>query len=481
MDQRNAPAHRAPQQRVGDLDPARLLLAIFLAALAVRLVNGLSIALVEGWTFMIQDSPLYYAIVDDWRETGRMMRIGPEGVLFWEFERPPLYPLLLWGMESLWGRSDLAVALVQGLLDAGTCVMIADMARRLGPRIGLIAGGLAALSPVMATTSAVVLNDTLFLFLQTAGAWALLRFGEGGGVRMAGLAGLAFGLACATRVQIQYLLPLLVLLLVILAVRLDGPRLRRAGAVLLFVIALAAPLAPILKASHDAYGEAFISRQAGVHILGWVLPTVHPDTASAPQSEGSRIWQERFGAEMARRGIDLDAVSPPVLQRLRQEYGVAQLTDVPLGALLTGWTKGALLNVALPAVLYDERVRALSPTGFSAVEGDGLAERAQAYIRRADPAWVAIALTAAVGAGAMTLLHLLGLGLLAGRRPWIALLLVLGAGYHLGVLGPVAAAKYRLPVEPILLVLSAVALDWLLRRWAFRGRASRGRTSRGRA
>jgi hypothetical protein len=158
-----------------------------------------------------------------------------------------------------------------------------------------------------------------------------------------------------------------------------------------------------------------------------------------------------------------------VLQRLRQEYGVSALTEVPIGALLLGWSQGAVLNVTLPAILYDERVRALSPQGFSTVEGDSLPERVAAYVADADPTWVAIAVAAAVGAGAMTLLHLLGLGLLLRWRPWIALLLILGAGYHLGVLGPVAAAKYRLPVEPVLLVLSAVAIDWLLQRLAGRG------------
>ncbi len=469
MDQRNAAQPGSPAWIGASVDGPRLLLAVFLAALAVRFSNVLAIAVVDGWTFMIQDSPLYYAIVDDWRATGRMMRIEPEGGLFWEFERPPLYPMLLWGLESLWGRSDMAVALVQGLLDAATCVMIADAARRLGPRIGALAGLLAVLSPVMVTTSAVVVGDTLFLFLQMVGVWALIRFAETGRPGAAVLAGLGFGLACATRVQIQYLLPLLALLVVVLAVRAEGPRARRAGAAILFALAMAAPLAPILKASHDAYGEAFISRQAGVHILGWVLPKVHPDTATLPHDEASRRWNRRFKDAMVRRGVDPDAVSPPVLQRLRQEYGVSALTEVPIGALLLGWSQGAVLNVTLPAILYDERVRALSPQGFSTVEGDSLPERVAAYVADADPTWVAIAVAAAVGAGAMTLLHLLGLGLLLRWRPWIALLLILGAGYHLGVLGPVAAAKYRLPVEPVLLVLSAVAIDWLLQRLAGRG------------
>jgi hypothetical protein len=451
---------------------ARAMWAIFLGALAVRGANVLSI-LLSGGTFQIEDTILYYDIVDDWLRFGDFVHQAPDGHLFREFERPPLYPAFLIMLEYLWGRSDAAVAAVQAALDAATCVLVALSAARVSPRIGLIAGWLAVLSPALVTTSTLVVNDTLYLFLQSLGVYLLLRFGETGRPATAGLSGLAFGLATITRPLLQFLLPVLFLFAVVFAIRRAGAGSRRLAAVALFAVALALPIAPVLKGAHDAYGEYFLTRQGGVHLLGWVVPAVHPDTSALPFDEANKVWSDRFQATMAAQGTDVRTLSAPALQAKRQQFAVSVLMGVPPQRLLMAWIRGAALNVALPAVLYDQRVRDLSPGSFSEVGGSGLWTRITTQLSRASPLWLGIVVTASVAACLATAVSLVGVVLLFMARPWVALLLIAAAGYYLGILGPVAAAKYRLPIEPILLIFTAVAIDRLVewrraRRYGYR-------------
>ena len=61
-------------------------------------------------------------------------------------------------------------------------------------------------------------------------------------------------------------------------------------------------------------------------------------------------------------------------------------------------------------------------------------------------------------------LEAIGFVTLARTLPWAA---ILGGGvltYFLLLNGPVATPKYRLPMEPVLIVLAAIPLAWLVER-----------------
>src|SRR5260370_30875931 len=95
--------------------------------------------------------------------------------------RKAVVPLLLAGVKyaSCCGRR--AVAFIQSVIDAATCTFIASLGALISPRVGLIAGILAAFSTTLIVFSTQILTDTIFLFFFTlmllAGAHFLLRPG----------------------------------------------------------------------------------------------------------------------------------------------------------------------------------------------------------------------------------------------------------------------------------------------------------------
>ena len=106
----------------------RVLLGTFFLAAGVRLAN---IATLSAYaSFCAEpDTLVYWALGEHLRDT-----------LLNTTDRLPLYSIFLAACRSLFGDAPRAVAIVQALLDAGTCVMIARLALFISAPAGMVAG-----------------------------------------------------------------------------------------------------------------------------------------------------------------------------------------------------------------------------------------------------------------------------------------------------------------------------------------------------
>jgi 4-amino-4-deoxy-L-arabinose transferase-like glycosyltransferase len=129
----------------------------------------------------VDDSRLYANIAENWLQHG-VYGITNSGVIVPTLSRLPGYPAFLAVIFALFGTDNFrAVLLVQVLFDLATCLLIADMARRLfGGRAAQAAFLLAALCPFLANYAATALTETLEIFF-TALALHLVFVGLGVG------------------------------------------------------------------------------------------------------------------------------------------------------------------------------------------------------------------------------------------------------------------------------------------------------------
>jgi 4-amino-4-deoxy-L-arabinose transferase-like glycosyltransferase len=139
-------------------DP-RFFLAGIVAALALRLVFLLH------FPGIVDDSRLYADIAMNWLQYG-VYGITDSGHVVPTLSRLPGYPAFLAAVFAIFGWSNFrAVLLIQVLFDIGTCVIIADLARRmLSERAAKAAFMLTALCPFLADYSAAALTETLEIF-----------------------------------------------------------------------------------------------------------------------------------------------------------------------------------------------------------------------------------------------------------------------------------------------------------------------------
>jgi len=163
----------------------------------------------------------------------------------------------------------------------------------------------------------------------------------------------------------------------------------------------------------------------------------------------------------------VDTANPFETSRAASRVALEAIQSYPVSAVVKAWGIGAVLNLAAPALAVDPRLRALPHPSFDAMPDGGLIARAVTFLAAASPAYVAAMVGGLAFSGLFLILQAYGFVLLARIAPWAAAFAALCVGYFLVVNGPVGSPKYRLPFEPVLIVLAALALcdlRWRLRR-----------------
>jgi Dolichyl-phosphate-mannose-protein mannosyltransferase len=130
------------------------------------------------------DAPFYIELAWNWLKNG-IYGFAVHGQLTPVDMRVPGYPAFLAAVFAVAGQSPRAAMLAQVVVDLATCFVIALIAARLAPensrrRVALAGLWLAALCPFTANYTAVVLTETLVIFLTALGILVLLQTDVGG-------------------------------------------------------------------------------------------------------------------------------------------------------------------------------------------------------------------------------------------------------------------------------------------------------------
>src|SRR5580704_9090233 len=125
------------------------------------------------------DAPFYIELASNWLKKGVYGSLV-NGQMTPMDMRVPGYPAFLAAVFAFAGTSSRAVMLAQAVVDVASCFLIAWIASRLAPaesrtRVTLAALWLAALCPLTANYTAVLLTETLEIFLTSLAILVLLE------------------------------------------------------------------------------------------------------------------------------------------------------------------------------------------------------------------------------------------------------------------------------------------------------------------
>ena len=439
---------------------ARFLVLLFLLALAFRILNLLTLSGDEKM-FQIGDSGGYLREAAAWIARGTFAGYL-NGEIVLPMERMPGYLWVLAGIRAAFGGTPVAIAAVQSVADAGTCVLIALLAARVHEDFGRIAGVCAAVWPNLIIHANLVLQDTLFLFFFAAWMLAVARFADTPRLRLALMAGFLFGGALMVRSVIQFGVPLAVLLVIFLAARGRAGAVGVAAAPVVFLLAVLVPLTPVLYRNITNFGTMALTTQTGLHALFWTTTLVRMDEKGTDFDTEVKVIQAKFEARLKARGIEKTQLNPFEVDALRQDMATEELLATPVWRLAKVWTQGAVITLFSPAVLFDKRVRSLPRPSFYATAGTNLPERIWRYFFD-DPGWFQciIGLALLVGLG-MAIIQFVGLWQMLRGWPLATLGIAILVFYFLAVSGPTAGPKYRMPFEPVMVLLFSIGVAWLL-------------------
>lgn len=443
-----------------------MLLVIALLAIVIRLGFQQLMLDMGGEFHNGSDSGKYISRGLGVLEHGASGYVDDSGEFVRPMSRMPVYPWFVAGAFATFGPDNLrAVVSVQAAVDGLTGLLIGVAAWAIKRRWTVPAAALAAVWPNLISHAAWVLSDTLFVSFFTAGLasvlWALKS--ERWRIALLVIAGSMFGIGLMTRpVLVFFPAPLFVLSAIGLR-SYGGVRWRSALLLAAFpVITMLAVVSPRVIDSYQQYGQPVISTQSGTHALKWVIPCLKtPWSCRSMAEEWDRnrpIVEQRLAAlppEIRE--------NPVVVDGIRRQLALERLREISLSQIAEGMFTGAFKNL-VQSSLYGITYQLEQPDSFlSAMPGDGIADRLANFVdyNIANPMmWIFV--LGQILLGVTRLIQLGGLfGGLADRSRWSVALLFAGIlAYFLVINGPVGGAKYRLPMEPVLILLTVWGVEF---------------------
>jgi 4-amino-4-deoxy-L-arabinose transferase-like glycosyltransferase/Tfp pilus assembly protein PilF len=404
------------------LEDRRTVWGVFLIALIVRLV----------YILQIDASPLFtHPAVDAETYAQHALRLAGGNWLGWgegPFWQPPLYPYFLGAIRVLFSDSFFyAARFFQAVCGAFSCLLIYWIGGKLlRPAVGLMAGLAVALYGPMIFFDGELLPASLATVLDLAGLALLIRALEQPSPRRFLGAGAMFGLGGIA-------VPTVLLFALVAAVwiwRREGGELRLAGA---FLLGVALMIAPVTLRNLAIGGDTvLISYNSGINFYIGNNPAYPATIEVRPGWE----WDDLVGMPL--------------------EAGIVRHSEKSNFFLGKSWTFIKEQPFSYVGLLLEKTA--------AFWHGDETGRNQAIYFWRNYSGLLAVLLWKfgfAFPFGLVAPLALFGL-LLSVRREGVTLPVLFVLSYGLGVILFFVTARYRIPVMPLLLLFAAHGLFYLI-------------------
>ena len=414
--------------------------------------------LAAGWNhpgrFLTPDSHGYDSLARALLERGQFSRSPERGP---EIFRTPGYPAFLAAVYGLTGGSVHAAVAVQVAADVVLCLLVYLLGRRLCSRgVGLLAAAIQAASPAAVAASVRLLSESLFALLLTAAVLLLIHFFRTSRWWAVLAAGGLTGLACLVR-------PIAGPFALVVAGLLLAARWKRPQWAGLFLLAAAACAAPWIARNYAVTRP----RYAGLSSVGDInlllynaleLAESDPAIELTPAQRALKSEWEASGQGLAK--CLLKNSSDYALRCRREGWALIRRHPGRYAALHLRTTMNCFLPAATD-VLEVAGITAGNRGTLAVLRREGIIAAVRHYFGgRLWPLWlcapmVLITLGKHVGAMLGAARHV---RMRMGPAGWLILLTIL---YFVLVPGPVAHARFRVPVEPLLSLAAAAGLAYL--------------------
>jgi hypothetical protein len=225
------------------------------------------------------------------------------------------------------------------------------------------------------------------------------------------------------------------------------------------ILAFAAPRA---VDHYRHYGYLSLTAQEGTHLLNWFYGCL---ASATPCAERGRVVEEmRLISEQRVATLGKDKDNPFAVSALESRLAIEKILSTPPSVIVTSMSAG-MFRVLMQTGFYESFAQFRQPLTFlSAMPGRSVTERLSNFVKTNSTntfmlLWVLAQAALVLSRG----VQLAGLvrGLREPAYRGATLILAATIAYFLVLTGPVASPKYRIPIEPPLLILFGMGWIWL--------------------
>jgi hypothetical protein len=447
-------SHRNPN-KTRDI-PKKKLLAVFFIALVIRGI--LFVQVVSHPQVILQpDSRMYVSLAQGLLQHGTFCHSDNPMAL--NVVRVPGYPFFLASVLWLFQGSLLAIVITQILLDSLSCVLIYYLSDSVLAGTGFISGALAALNMGMITYSHFILTDSLFVFIFIIILLVMFTFMGKPDWKLTIVLGVMTGIASLIRPVVIYLpVVLTIFLFIYFLIEKRYSLFKAISLIILMGSVFVLTLSPWLIRNYIHYGRFQLMAQSGKHMLRFVVPLVWQYSKGIPLVEGIKQASIAFSERAETEGMDLKKTSPFEKSDFQVKVAIDLLRKEPKSAILKAWFSGIAKNIFAPAITDLSYLLNIERPHLLYTREKTFIQRAKDFLQNMQGLFRCAVVASTVVLILTRFLQLWGLILMVRHRVWYGAFLLLIILYFLIISGPVGYARYRLPFEPLLIILLAIAI-----------------------
>ncbi len=425
---------------------------LFAFSLLVRVPVVITVAHDAEIAILASDSREYLALANNMLEYGTYSAEQDPPPLPIEHNRTPTYVIYLMPFVALWPASPLLpVVITQSFLGAIISVLTAMLGRQIfAAHVGLIAGWLASVSPMAVIMSGFIYTEILFAVLLLAGFVCLVEGLQDEKWPLSLLGGAFLGLATLTRPILLPILPIIGIGLLWFANRQKADRQKLLAG---FVVGLLL-LTPWMGRNLAQFGRFSLTTISDTNLYYY--------NAASLVGHLSDEGLEAARADLAIRLAGVDVSGDPWPAARERALAREIILDAPVAF---AWYNGLdALNGFRPGFSF---LLALTGQDASASEAirtftDGSIDDARKTVLQQGGLLIALQSYMMVYIIVLLGSTIVGIVLLLMERQWPILLLCIGTSAALLYLPGIASnARFRMPVEPLLAIVSAYVV-WII-------------------
>lgn len=375
-------------------------------------------------------------------------------------ERMPLYPLFLAAIRLI-SDNLFHILGVQHLIGISIVPIMYYIGSFYSRRIAVASAMLAGTNLNFALQSNSILTESVFYPVFALFLFECMRYLKRGKNRHIALAGFYLGFCTLIRSATMYLPFFIIPFLIII----KGSLLDRIKRTLMFFVAFLIILTPWLLRNHFIFNALSLTTQGEPHLIGWVIPSVMQYEKNMNLSEATKEsvmkWHEK--RETMTQYVRENRF---LLDKEAKRYAINYMRQASPVSITKAWFWGCIKNVFTPPFIELSYMLKMDWTHFYDSEGKSFPEQSFNFVfKNKNRTYSILLISGIILILLFRFVQFIGGILLLKTDLKTALFFCLVVGYILFISGPVGMAKYRLPFEPILILLTAYALDKGVNYW----------------
>ncbi len=367
--------------------------------------------------------------------------------------RVPIYVVFLAILKKIFNNVYFVIS-IQILLSFYTLYLIFLIGKFFSLNIAKVSILLAALSLNLFNSSVFILTESIFLIFFLLFVYFFLKIENLNKEKINKyliLSAIFLGLSTLTRPIAFYFLPITIFLLFKTELK------NKIKKIFIFGVVFGIVLSPWCIRNYQTFGYYKLTSSAGPNLAGYYLPYVKS------KAEGISTKEARLGNyKELQEQIDYNQ-NPFVVSNFEKDFFFYKIDDYPIIFLFQAWLEGNLKLIFSPPAIDTFYLLDVEKTNFSEINEKFFFRKVFVYLFKNENKIYSLVLISSIFLIIIfRLLSLYSIFACQKKDLYKLIFFLVIIGINLVLTGPIGSARYRIIIEPFLIILSSISINHFL-------------------